>query len=115
MNIAIFGARSIALGVYKAMQEVYQEYKVEAFLVTSKTDNPEKLADIPVFESASYENKNICVLIATPESTHEEIMTMLKRQGYSSYVCIESKKEAALMERYYHRIDKFPSIRTLLK
>ena len=42
MNIAIYGAQGIALGVYKALKELHQEINVLGFIVTEIENNPSK-------------------------------------------------------------------------
>lgn len=113
MDIAIFGAKSIALGVYYAVSTLYAEYNVKAFFVSSNMGNPENLAGLPVLESATYMNKDICVLIAVPENIHPEIIEILEKQGFHNYICIDSKKEAFLMEQYFDKAGKFASIHML--
>lgn len=113
MKIAIFGAKSIALGVCLAVQKLYPEYEVETFLVSSLDDNPSTLAGLPVQEIQSYSEKGIWILIAAPEDLHREIAGCLKERGFFHYVGIDSHKEAVLMERYFALIGIFPSIHRL--
>lgn len=54
-------------------------------------------------------------MIATPENYHAEITAELEKRGFSSYICIDSKKEAALMERYYKSTGKFRTLHALKK
>lgn len=113
MKVAIFGAKSIALGVYYALQMLYNEYHVDKFLVSSLSDNPHELAGIPVMESRFYTDKDACILIATPENVHKEIKAILQNQGFHNLVCIDSCKEADLMEKYYTKLGLFPSVHLL--
>lgn len=113
MQILIFGAKSIALGACLAVQKLYQEFQVIGFLVSSKVDNPETLAGLPVYELKSFPHKNVCVLVATPEDTHEEIVRALEEQGFHNHICMDSDKESDLMERYYTEIKAFQSLHTL--
>lgn len=112
-KITIFGAKSIALGTYHAIHTLYPEQWIDAFLVTSKENNPDTLVGLAVVELSLYEDKEACVLIATPENVHEEIVQMLDEQGFHDYVCIDSRKEALLMEKYYEKIGEFASAHTL--
>ena len=112
-KIVIFGAKSIALGICNAVQTLYPEHKVEAFLVSSKVGNAETLANLPILECSVYEDKDACVLIATPENVHGDIIQTLEEQEFYNYVCIDSAKEADLMERYYQKMRKFLSIHEL--
>ena len=107
-KLAIFGAKSIALGICRAIHTVYREYEVTAFLVSSMQDNPPVLAGLPVRELQSFPEKDTCVLIATPEDTHAQIIELLKQYGFSRYICMDSRRENALMKKYYQKIGNFP-------
>lgn len=112
MKITIFGAKSIALGVYRAVQEVYKEFDVTGFLVTNKEGNPRTLAGLPVYELDSFQDKDACILIATPEDTHAAIVKSLEEKGFHSHICIDSKKESDLMRKYYAVSGEFKALRT---
>lgn len=107
-KLAIFGAKSIALGVYRAIHTLYGEYPVTAFLVSSLRDNPSVLAGIPVRELRSFPEKDTCVLIATPEDTHVQIIELLKQYGFTRYICMDSRRENILMKQYYQKMGNFP-------
>ena len=107
-KLAIFGAKSIALGVYRAIHTLYGECQVTAFLVSSLRDNPPVLADLPVRELQTFPEKDTCVLIATPEDTHPQIIELLKQHGFSRYICMDSRRENALMKQYYQKLGSFP-------
>lgn len=106
-KLAIFGAKSIALGVYCAIHTLYKEYPVSCFLVSSMKDNPIMLAGLPVRELRCFSEKDTCILIAAPEDTHIRIIELLKQYGFSKYICIDSRREAALMEQYYQKTGYF--------
>ena len=110
LKIAIFGAQSIALGAYKAVRELYKDFEVIGFLVSSKAGNPDTLAGLPVYELENFQEKNVCILIATPEDIQEGIVRMLEEQGFHNHICVDSEKESALMEMYYTRIGAFRSL-----
>lgn len=112
-EIAIFGAKSIALGACRAIQELYRDCRVVTFLVSSKEGNPKSLAGLPVTELKDFSDKNIKIIIAVPENLHKEIAGILEEQGFRNYICLDSVREADLMERYYSVIHKFPSLHTL--
>lgn len=109
-KLAIFGAKSIALGIYRAIHTLYGEYQVTAFLVSSMRDNPPVLADLPVRELRTFLEKDTCVLIATPEDTHIQIIELLKQYGFSRYICMDSRRETALMKQYYQKMGYFPPL-----
>lgn len=120
MEIMIFGAKSIALGIYTAMQTLYPQYQIKGFLVTSSENNPLLLADLPVMEIAAYSKaltqeqlENTHILIGTPEDIHPEIIRIIKKNGFTNYTCMTSGKEAALMEAYFTRLGNFSSLHTL--
>lgn len=110
MEYIIFGAKSVALGVYRAIKHLYKEIKVGGFLVSSRADNPDMLEGLPVYELGEFGDKEACILVATPEASHEEIVKSLEKCGFHNYICIDSHKESVLMERYYESIGKFPSL-----
>lgn len=107
MRIAIFGARSLALGVYRAIQKLYSEFEMAGFLVTNKSGNPDTLAGLPVYEIGDFQDQDICVLIATPEDTHAAIIKTLEEKGFHNYINIDSRKELDLMGRYYAMAGEF--------
>ena len=113
LKIAIFGAQSIALGTCKAVRELYKDFEVIGFLVSSKAGNPDTLAGLPVYELENFQEKNVCILIATPEDIQEGIVRMLEEQGFHNHICVDSEKESALMEKYYTRIGAFKSLHDL--
>ncbi len=111
MKIVIFGAKSIALGVFRAVQRLYEEFDVEGFLVTSKKGNPDTLAGLPVYELDRFEDRDACILIATPQDTHIAIVKSLEEKGFHSHICIDSKKESDLMGKYYAVSGEFKLLR----
>ena len=112
-SLYIYGAKALALGICHAVKRLYPEHPVRGFLVKSLRDNPSVLAGLPVYGLGSAEDKNVHVLIGTPEDLHGEIAADLERHGFYSYTCVDSVKEAELMGRYYAAIGKFPSVHRL--
>lgn len=113
LKLAIFGAKSIALGACLAIQKLYKDFTVIGFLVSSKEGNPDTLAGLPVYELASFLQKDVCVLIATPEDVQERIVQILEEHGFHNHICVDSVKESDLMERYYMEIQAFQSLHEL--
>ncbi|MEY8338983.1 DUF4422 domain-containing protein [Lachnospiraceae bacterium 62-35] len=120
MEIMVYGAKSIALGTYKAVRELYPEYPIKGFLVSSRRDNPSMLAGVPVWEIGEFsrqvnqeQKENICILIGTPEDIHPEIVKMIETHGYKNYICMDSHREAKLMETYFTKLGVFPSLHSL--
>ena len=120
MEIMIFGAKSIALGVCKAIQILYPQYSVTGFLVSSLKDNPFMLAGLPVREINSFseeltqeQKKKLYIVIGTPEKIHLEIVKTIKSYGFDNYICMDSAREAKLMEAYFSGQGYFPSLHNL--
>ena len=113
LKIAIFGAQSIALGAYKAGRELYKDFEVIGFLVSNKAGNPDTLAGLPVYELENFQERKVCILIATPEDMQEDIVRMLEEQGFHNHICVDSEKESVLMEKYYTRIGAIKSLHGL--
>lgn len=112
-KIMIFGARSIALGICLAMQNLYKDLEIVGFLVSNKKENPDMLAGFPVYELGTFIDKKICVLIAVPEDMHGEVVALLEKQGFHNHICMDSEKESELMEKYYTNLGIFRSIHDL--
>lgn len=113
MKLAIFGAKSIALGTCLAVQKLYRDFEIDGFLVSSREGNPDTLAGLPVYELGEYHRKDVCVLIATPEDAQGEIVKLLEGQGFHNHICVDSGKESELMEKYYASMGDFQSIHRL--
>lgn len=112
-KIAIFGAKSIALGVCLAVRKLYGDFEVVGFLVSNKNGNPDMVAGLPVYELSAFSDKRICVLVAIPEDVQEEVIALLDEQGFHNHICVDSEKESALMEKYYASLGIFQSIHGL--
>lgn len=117
MKLAIYGAKSSALGVCCAVSELYPEHSIQCFLVTSKRGNPNLLAGLPVIEIKrflkEFNIQDIYVLIGTPEDVQDEIIGLLKNYGFTNYICMNSCRISVLMERYFLKLGKFLSIHSL--
>ncbi len=117
MKLAIYGARSLALGTYLAIRDLYPEYPVVCFLVTSRQGNPATLANLPIREAGAFfqesDTEDIHVLIGTPEDVHGEIILQLEKRGFFHYTCMDSYRQAVLMERYFLKRGEFLSIHNL--
>lgn len=113
-KLAIFGAKSIALGACLAVQKLYKnDLEIVGFLVSSKAGNPDTLAGLPVYELEDFLQRDVCILIATPEDVQEEIVKQLEEQGFHNHICVDSRKESELMEKYYSYMGIFQSIHNL--
>ena len=106
-RLVIYGAKSIALGAALAIRSLYPEYELTGFLVSSLQDNPVRLAGLEVKELHTVTDKNVHVLIATPEDTHASIIQSLRNAGMHQYTCLDWKNEESLMRKYYEKKDKY--------
>ena len=93
MDLAIFGAQSIALGAYQAIHKLYPVRNIKYFIVTKRNFNAENLKNIPVIElenlakeMSQNEKDNIEILIATPENFMREIEESLEQNGFLCHV-----------------------------
>lgn len=118
-KLLFYGAKSLALGMYKAIKHLYPEYTVVGFLVSSMQNNPSTLAGLPVMELMSFlksvtenERDELHILIATPEDMHKKIVEKLEEQGLYNYTCMNSRKESKLMEQYFVQMGLFSSLHT---
>lgn len=113
-ELVIFGAKSIALSVYLAVQELYVDCRVLCFIVTDKKGNPDTLCGLPVLEAASYEKKEVTTLLAIPQNIQQNVWTSLNDMGYQNIILLDSEKESELMRRYYEKTGEFRPLRTTL-
>ena len=100
-QIVIFGAKSIALGACLAIKRLYPEYEVTGFMVSSLSGNENSLCGLPVKEINCFKDKNIWILIATPEDIQGEIERMLKGKGFQNIICLDSGKDSAVLGRCF--------------
>ena len=117
-RIIIFGAKSIALGVCKAIRLLYSQYEILGFMVSSMQDNSDILLGLHVEEIEYYADKysdkdKINVVIATPEDLYDEIKKTLSKYGFTNYICMSSVEKAKFIEAYYKKICRFPSLHNL--
>lgn len=101
--IAIYGAQMVAVSVYYAIKTLYPNCQILSFLVSNREGNPVSIDGIPVKPLADFYQKDIQILIATPENFHEEIIKNLEEKGLHNYICIDSEKEAQLMCEFYKK------------
>ena len=106
-EIVIYGAGMVAVSVYYALKTLYPLCKVVSFIVTRQEGNPTEIAGLPVVTLSDFSWTDATILIAVPENLHAEIITELEQKQLSDYICIDSKREAALMERYYNATGLF--------
>lgn len=119
MNLVIYGAQGVALGLYNAIRILYPEKSVECFLVTSIDNNASTLGGLPVRELYQYiegksqrEKDNIAVLIGTPESVMEDIEKSLNKVGLHNCVRVDSIKWGHLQELAFAKKSEFVPLNT---
>lgn len=120
MQLVIFGAKALALGMGTAVRELYPEYPLTCFLVSSLQENSTTLAGLPVYEINEFaheitvdDRRNIHILICTPEDIHPKIVQLLEEYGFLNYTCMNSEREARLMEQYFKKKGNFKSLHAL--
>ena len=111
-SITIYGAQMVAVSVYYAIKELYKDIKINCFVVREKTGNPDSIDGIPVKVLSEFNETNTKIIIATPENYHAAIIADLEAKGFDNYICMDSKAEAFLMEKYYNKIAGFPTLHT---
>lgn len=100
-DLIIFGAKSLALGASQAICKIYPEIHIQGFVVSSLEGNPSILNGMKVYELSELEDKDIAILIATPQDIHDKIILYLNEQGFNNHICMDWRLEAYLMSRYY--------------
>lgn len=108
MNLAIYGAQSMAIGAYEAIHNICPDREPCCFLVTERKGTPESLFGIPVLETVLFseslspsEKLEIEILIATPEYVMPEIEEILNQNGLYCHVRLTSSRWADLVSYYY--------------
>lgn len=120
MDLAIYGAKGIALGVYEAMRHLCPERKIYCFLVTARKENAKSLSGIPVLELSEFvktvskkEKEKIEIMIAVPEDVMPAIEKSLDEQELYCHVRVTSMRWAELMEDHYSGNQKYRPLATL--
>ena len=54
MKSLMFGAKSVAIGTFRALRMLQPEIQISGFLVSSLKENPRKLEGLPVMELALF-------------------------------------------------------------
>ena len=103
MSIAIYGAGMVAVSVYYAIKTLYPNSQIISFLVSNREGNPTAIDGVSVETLAHFHQKEVQIVIATPENFHEEIIKSLKEKELYNYICIDSEKEAQLMCEFYKK------------
>ncbi len=109
-KVAIYGAQMVAVSIYHAIKTLYPDCRVITFIVSKLSGNPASIDGIPVVTVDEYNRKDVQVLIAVPENYHPDIINKLEKKGLADFICIDSKMEAALMEKYYEETGTFAAL-----
>lgn len=120
MNGYIFGAKSIAISICRAVRALYKDINIEGFLVTSLENNPREIDGIPVDTVHMTANKlteqeklRIKVFIAVQDDVQGQVMKLLQKYGFRNYIRVCASVEVKLMEKYYALAGRFPSVHRL--
>lgn len=111
--IAIFGAQMVAVGIYYAIKTLYNGCRINSFIVSDMSGNPSEIDEIPVVTLEEFDKTDVKILVAVPEIHHGDIRAGLERRELRDYLCVDSKGESVLMERYYAATGYFPILHRL--
>ena len=119
-DIYIFGAKSVAIGVIRALRECYRGCRIKGCFVSSLEDNPEEIEGMKVEELKEFSRKfsederaGVKIVVATPIYAQGEICDTLKIFGFNNIVCLDSDMEEDLMHRYYRAKNMFGSLKDM--
>lgn len=107
IQLCIYGAQMVGVSTYYAIKELYTNCDIVSFLVSDMQGNPAFVDGVPVMLLKDFGQKDVTIIIATPEYYHATIMMDLQKEGFCNYICLDSAKEAELMRRYYCKNRKF--------
>lgn len=114
MKLAIYGAQGMALGVYKAIKELFPEQKILCFIVSERGINARSLEGIPVMELNDFlkrisqnEMKELEILIAVPENVMQDIEIRLKKSGIYNYVSLDSLRWSDIVRNAFLKSGRF--------
>lgn len=103
---AIYGARVVAYGAYRAILELYGR-KPECFVVSRPEGNPEEIEGVPVRTPEAL-RKDWLVIVGVTELLQGEIVPDLRARGFENLFVLTQREEHRLMSAYFERIGKFP-------
>lgn len=120
MDLIIYGAQGVALGIYEAIHELYPRREIKCFMVTKMGNNAPMLGGLPVVELAAFakslteeEKDNLEILIGTPENVHIDIEESLETYGFRNHKRITSKRFAEMMCMFHARKGLFTPLKAL--
>lgn len=116
----IFGARAVAVGMYKALSSLKPDLSMAGFIVSKLEDNPANIEVVPVLSLHSFalkiseeEKNNTVIYVAVPEIIHAEVSMLISSKGFHNMVMVDSRYEADIMEQYYRSAGLFPTVHDL--
>lgn len=102
----IYGAQVVAYGVYTAVRNLsYKE--PEAFIVSSRGNNPEKIEHIPVIEIYEGIDSGALIIVATPQIYHEDIKAKLDQFRLKNTLYVDTHVEYLIMSNYFKKLGRF--------
>ena len=102
----IYGAQVVAYGACTAITELYNR-KPECFVVNNPKHNPSEIDGIPV-RTLPFIPKERFIIVCVTELLQDEIVSILKEEGFYRIVILTQHDEHMLMSRYFEKIGKFP-------
>lgn len=119
-EIYVFGAKSVSIGIIRAIEKCYPDIKIQGCLVSSLKDNPSEVEGLKVEELKSFshrisdsEKNTIQIVIATPIYVQDEICDTLRLFGFNNFIRVDSLIEEELMHKYYNSINMFASLKDI--
>ncbi len=116
----IFGARAMAVGLYKALTALRTDLDIVGFIVSNLEVNLKYINELPVVSLDSLASKtsekemdNTIIYVAVPQVIHNEVCKLILGKGFHNLVMVDSYCEADIMEQYYRKMGYFPSIHEL--
>lgn len=121
-DIYIFGAKSTAIGLIRAIKNQYEDCRIKGCIVSSMKGNPDEIEGIKVSELRSFSAKipeemkaSVRIIIATPIYVQGEIRDTLRMFGFKNIIGLDTKMEESVMSRYFEDIGYFQSLNSLSK
>jgi len=108
-KIYIFGAQVIAYGAYVAIKELAGITPAN-FIVSSVENNPTNIDGIGVCTPQNID-RDAFIIVAVTALLQREILTSLELMGFNNVFLLTQNEEFKLMEAYFSKINKFPTIK----
>ena len=119
-DIYIFGAKSVAIGVIRAIRECYPKCNVKGCVVSSLADDPDMVEGLKVEELKNFaarlsdeEKAQTKIMIATPIYVQGEISDTLRIFGFDKIICPDSFMEQDMLHKLFKAKNIFPSVKDM--